>query len=270
MAFLALSVVLIAGGNLYADPITAEKFIDVQTGDLPFILSAPHGGSLDLPGAAPRKAVGLPTGSRAVVVTRDSGTDELLRATAARIKRQFGKRPYFVVSRVHRKYVDLNRLPEVAYDSEIAAPVYREYHSALNSACKDVFERFGKGLLLDFHGQGKSSDTVYRGTSNGVSVELLRQRFGDQAYTGKESLFGTLRAGGWRVFPDPMDGREHPEFSGGYIVRTYGSHQGTGIDAIQLEFGSQFRKPDNREQTANKLVDALSAYSARYLDIAAE
>ena len=244
-----------------------SRFVWTQAGDLPIILSAPHGGKLVVPDVAVRNGEGLPTGGSGFVVDRDTGTEELAEQVAETIEKRFGKKPYFVIARSHRKYLDPNRPPEIAYEDADAKPVYDAYHSALSNSCRDVQEKFHKGLLLDFHGQGTAKDTVFRGTQNGKTVTLLRERFGETAQVGVTSLFGRLKTHGWKVHPDPLDDREQAAFRGGYIVQTYGSHQGFGIDAMQLEFGADYRAKIAREKTATTLTYAIAEYATSFLDI---
>lgn len=243
------------------------RFVRTQAGELPIILSAPHGGKLDVPDVDVRKGEGLKTGGSGFVVSRDTGTEELAQQVATTIEKRFGKKPYFVIARSHRKYLDHNRPPEIAYEDADAKPVYDAYHSALTDSCRDVQKKFHKGLLLDLHGQGTAKDTVFRGTQNGKTVTLLRERFGETAHTGESSLFGRLKTHGWKVHPDPFDSREQSGFTGGYIVQTYGSHQGFGIDAVQLEFGADYRAKEAREKTAATLTNAVADYAASYLDL---
>jgi N-formylglutamate amidohydrolase len=244
-----------------------SRFVRTQAGELPIILSAPHGGKLDVPDVDVRKGEGLKTGARGFVVSRDTRTEELAQQVAAAMEKRFGRKPFFVIARSHRKYLDPNRPPEIAYEDSDAKPVYDAYHSALIDACRDVQKKFHKGLLLDIHGQGEAKDTVFRGTQNGKTVTLLRERFGEAAHIGESSLFGRLKTHGWKVHPDPFDGGEQSGFRGGYIVQTYGSHQGFGIDAIQLEFGADYRAKAAREKTAVTLTNAVADYAASYLDL---
>jgi len=244
-----------------------SRFLHVVTGELPIILSAPHGGQLDVPDVEPRRGENVNTGGAGYVVTRDVGTEELAAEVARAITRRFQKKPYLVVARSHRKYVDMNRPPTIAFEDPDAKPLYEAYHAALSSACGSVQKKFHKGLLLDLHGQGEASDTVFRGTHDGKTVTLLRERYGEAAQTGEHSLFGQLQRHGWKVFPDPLNGKEQPAFRGGHIVQTYGSHQGHGIDAMQLEFGADFRSKEGRTATAATLAAALADYAARYLDL---
>ena len=244
-----------------------SQLVRTQAGELPIILSAPHGGNLAVPDVAVRKGEGLPTGGSGFVTERDTGTEELAQQLAESIEKRFGKKPYFVIARSNRKFLDPNRPPEIAYEDVDAKPVYDAYHSALTDYCRDVQTKFRKGLLLDIHGQGTAKETVFRGTQNGKTVTLLRERFGEAAHTSEASLFGLLKSHGWKVHPDSLDEREQPSFRGGYIVQTYGSHQGFGIDAMQLEFGANFRTKAARPKTASTLANAIAAYAALYLDM---
>jgi N-formylglutamate amidohydrolase len=240
--------------------------VEIQQGELPIILSAPHGGTREIPDVSPRKGEGIPTGPSGFFTGRDTGTDalclEVAEAIAARWKQE--KKPYCVVARFHRKYLDVNRPSKIGYEDPDAQSVYKKYHESLEQFCREVRTKFHRGLLLDIHGQGSSRTTVFRGTQNGKSVTLLRERFGDAAHNGPDSLFGTLKTLGWTVHP--LDGgREQTGFTGGYIVQTYGSHQGSGIDAVQLEFGADYRSAKARKQTAATLAEAVESYLKLYL-----
>lgn len=143
--------------NLSGRAEEPANLVRIQSGDLPIILSAPHGGQFDVPDVDVRKIEGRPTGGRGYVVSRDRGTEELAIEAAAAIEKEFGKKPYFVIARSHRKYVDFNRPPEIAFDDPDARPVYEQYHEALRQSCVAVQKRFHRGLLLDLHGQSAAA-----------------------------------------------------------------------------------------------------------------
>lgn len=242
--------------------------IRVQKGKLPIIISAPHGGTREIPEVEPRKGEGMEKGASGFFTGRDVGTEQLALAVAAEVKKKFGAEPWYVISRVHRKYIDFNRPAEIGFEDPDARPVYQHYHGSIAEACREIAEEHRCGLLIDIHGQGTSRSTVYRGTRNGKTTELLQRRFGKAAQTGEESLFGLLAARGWKVDPQPFDSKEQAGFTGGYIVGTYGSHQQTAIDAVQLEFGADYTNQDARQKTAAVLADALSVYAEKYLQVA--
>lgn len=244
----------------------AEPLVGVQKGTLPVIVSVPHGGRFAIPRVPERLGRGIPN----FRTVRDTDTDHLAETFAAELGSLLGGQPWLVVARFDRKYLDVNRPPEHAYESEAARPVYDAYHAALAGACKAVKEKFGRGLLLDIHGQGDYPTAVCRGTLNGRTVTLLRQRFGWAAVNGKWSVLGQMERRGYVVRPggrDPDDAREDPKYAGGHIVTTYGSHTGYGIDAIQLEFGTALRSRDRGRcaRTAKDLAWAVAVFHDEYL-----
>jgi N-formylglutamate amidohydrolase len=242
----------------------AQPLIATQAGDLPIIISAPHGGTEIVPGVPERKGEGIERNGRGFVVVRDSGTTELAREIAAAIETRTGKKPYYVLAEFHRKYIDPNRPPAIAFEHRDAKPFYDSYHGALSQYAGRVRDKFGAGLLLDIHGQSAARDTIFRGTQNGATVALLVDRHGAAAHVGPKSFFGLLAAAGCKVHPTG-DGMEQAGFTGGYIVQTYGGKYHFGLDAIQLEFGADYRAPANRKATAAKVADAVVAFSRLYL-----
>lgn len=241
-----------------------STWIVTQEGRLPIILSAPHGGQSEITGVPPRTGEGLAKGPKGFVTSRDFGTQELTLALAAALEARMGAKPYYVAAKFHRRFVDANRPAAIAYEHAGAKPAYEAYHHTLDRYCREVRARFGRGLLLDIHGQSAAQDTVFRGTQNGRTVASLVKRFGEQAQNGPESFFGLMAARGFKVFAEE-NGRERAGFTGGYIVSHYGGHQATGIDALQLEFGGDYRAKDKIEATAGKLAEAILAFARLYL-----
>lgn len=242
-----------------------EELVLVEQGMLPVMISAPHGGILRISGVPARKGEGMQPGPAGFFTGRDGGTEELAQEVVQAIEKKLGARPYSVISRAHRRYLDPNRPAEIAYEDDDAKPAYERYHANCRAHCDEIISKFRGGLFLDLHGQGSSSQTVFRGTGNGKTVSRLRERFGEESHTGDSSFFGILDTLGWRVYPKPYGGREQSGFTGGYIVQTYGSHRVEGIDAIQLEFGSEYRNEANRKETAAVLAEAVSRYLEIYV-----
>lgn len=242
-----------------------EELVLTDTGTLPVLISAPHGGLLKIPGVEPREGKGLETGPSGFFTGRDGGTEELAKAVVKAIEKRLGQRPYFVISSVDRKYLDPNRPAEIAYEDEDAKPVYDRYHESCRDFCREILKNHSAGLLLDIHGQGTSKTTVFRGTGNGRTVTRLRERFGDSAHSGDASFFSMLHRRGWTVFPVPFDQPEQSGFTGGYIVQSHGSHRPEGVDAMQLEFGGDYRTKANRAKTAEVLADAVAEYLRNFI-----
>lgn len=259
----ALCLALIPG-RAANEPSKPEDLVIVRKGTLPIIVSAPHGGHSEVPGVGERKGTGI----NQFAIVRDENTDHLAEAFAAELEKQLGGKPWVVIARFDRKFIDANRPPDQSFESEAAKPFYDAYHDPLIAACKAVKAKHGRGLLLDIHGQGVHVDAICRGTRNGKTVTLLADRFGWPAVTGKNSVMGQLELAGYRVLPKcdaPRDTKEESAFSGGHTVGNYGSHTAYGIDAIQLEFGWNFRMKDAYPKTAKTLASAVAGFHDTYL-----
>ena len=241
-----------------------DKLLTVWAGMLPIILSAPHGGRQPIPDVPARRGVGVAQ----FAASRDANTDELAQKVAQNLAERFGAKPFLIVALFERKYIDANRPPGAAYESNQASAYYLAYHRAVQEACERVRHEWGRGLLLDIHGQGTQVEMIYRGTNNGKTVVSLIQRFGMTALSGSKSIHGQLEQKRYKVFPPgSRSTNEEQTYSGGYIVQTYGSHQGTAIDAIQLEFGANLRQRSVLDRTAADLADAIAVFAREYLPL---
>lgn len=235
----------------------------VWAGMLPIILSAPHGGRQTIPGVPVRRGAGVAH----FLTGRDNNTDELTEIIALELEKRLNARPFLVIARFERKYLDANRPSERAYEAVEAKPYYDGYHRALREAYERLSHEWGRGLLLDIHGQGAEAESIYRGTGNGKTVASLTQRFGTEAITGPKSIFGQLERLGYKILPSIKESHQEKRYVGGYIVQTYGGRRGSGVDAIQLEIGTKLRARVNLQQTATDLAEAIAVFAQAYLPL---
>jgi len=252
-----------------AKDLAPADLVVTREGTLPIIITAPHGGSEAIPGAAPRNTVGKPGGGTGFVTVTDLNTDRLALGIAAEIKALTGKEPYLVVAKFQRKYADPNRPPEVGVDSPAARPYYDYYHQAVRRFIDEIRSKYPAGLLIDVHGQKKDPNVVMRGTQNGRTVARLLERAGVGAVTGANGIFGELAANGFNVSPandvPPAGTTENRGYDGGYTVGTYGSGAPDGIDAVQMEFGTKYRLNGAVDTSAKDAAKAIVAFYDAYL-----
>ncbi len=242
----------------------AEDLIHIHSGGIPVVISAPHGGTLPVPDGEP---------STEGTTVRDMHTEEIALELARLLEAELGAKPYYAIARYSRRYVDANRGPGLrageAYSGPNSKRVYDAYHGALRSQVDEVRERFGSGLLIDLHGQSRFPDQIIRGTVGGQTVTAMLETHGLEALIGPNSVFGHLHANGYKVEPPVENAPESPadevHFVGGYIVRAYGSHRENGIDAIQIELGRDYRRPQARDKTAADLAKAIATHVQTYL-----
>ena len=255
-------VLLMLFGTIDGQAQSPQRLVSIEPGELPIILTAPHGGREPIVGVEERKGNGIGLFKN----RSDAFTAQLTEKLADGLKEKLGKRPYLVIARFHRKYVDANRPRRLAYESDAARPVYDTYHNAIAAARQDIIDRWGRGVLFDIHGQGTEPQVIFRGTQNGKTTTHLRTRFGHEAVQGGTSFFGRLAEHGFQV--NPVIGStdaEHDAYAGGYTVTNFGSGAGGSFDAIQLELGRQLRSPDVNSDTANRLAGAIAAFAKDYL-----
>ena len=85
---------------------------------------------------------------------------------------------------------------------------------------------------------------------------------------GPKSVLGQLRAKGYKVFPHLDEQSREKHYTGGFTTQTYGSHRGTKIDVMQLEFGGNLRKKAALDRTAADLAQAIELFAREYLPLA--
>jgi N-formylglutamate amidohydrolase len=260
--FFSLAICAWAFESYAQNQLEPHPLFTVWAGTLPIILSAPHGGRRPIPGVAARRGVGVAQ----FVTGRDNNTDELAQRIAANLEERLSQKPFLIVAQFERKYLDVNRPRRDAYESAEAQPYYDVYHGALKHACEQVSRGWDRALLLDLHGQSEG-DTIYRGTNNGRTVSSLIRRFGTEAIIGPRGIFGQLDSMGYKILPPIKESHKEIRYAGGYIVQTYGSHRETGIDAIQLEFGTSLRARANLERTAIDLACAIAVFARDFLPL---
>ena len=258
-----LAVLVIILPALWTVPALADPkstLVDVEMGEIPILITAPHGGDKSVPGVSGRK-----NGNH----LSDTGTYELAKELQKQLQLILKKKPYIVRAEFLRKYIEANRVASEAYESPEAKHHYDAYHDSIRQCVDEIRKKWHAGIMIDLHGQSQKPDTFFRGSKNLLTVKQLVKRQGKEAVLGKSSIFGLLEQKNYKVFPPvknaPSGQQERPEFNGGYTVQIYGSHLKTGIDAIQIEVGREYRKNSTTIlQTAKDLAEAIAAFYERY------
>jgi len=250
-----------------------SEYVESIVGDLPIILSAPHGGTL-APATIPDRTFG--------VMVRDAYTQELVRAVYSALLAKTGRHPHVVINRLDRTKLDANReLAEAAQGNEAAETAWAEFHAFTDSAKTRVTADWGAGLYLDMHGHGHAIQRLELGyllsrdELNGTDAQLdaiadessLRALastatipFSD-LIRGPNSLGSLLEDQGVRAIPSDVDPRplDEPYFTGGYNTFRHGSLQTGTISGIQIEHHRPGLRDTeaNRQAYAEQLADAL-------------
>lgn len=234
-----------------------QAYVEYIAGNIPVIVSAPHGGTLEPAEIAPRQA-----GTQ----VRDTNTTELARNFYYRMQDRVGAQPHLILVHLNRNRLDANRAMVEA--TELSAPAvtaWEEYHKYIAAAKRSVVRNFGSGLYLDFHGLRASRTKIEIGyLLSGSQLEIPDPRMRHPGYARLSSLyglseqtdasfeellrgansFGTLLTNASydsvpsTQYPDPgrdSSNNRNAYFSGGYNTFKHGSVQGGFISGIQLE-----------------------------------
>ena len=263
-----------------------EKYIEYYAGNLPIILSAPHGGQL-----TPEEISDRTYGT----FVTDLNTYELTKTIMDSMIVRFGGYPHVILCKLKRTKLDANRDSiEAAQENKYALRAWQEYHHYIEVAKKKITNDQGSGLFLDIHGHGINPDGFYDlRTWLGylISSEELDQSNGalnTNSYQSKSSIsawvdsssysfievlrgkvsFGSiLDSLGYKSLPSindlSPDGMRY--FSGGYNTARHGSRSGGVISSIQIELP----KPGIRDNqsTWSSYSKALNSTISEYYKI---
>ncbi len=281
--------------EVFERSVIEANHVEYRTGNVPLILSVPHGGTLSDGSLVKRTSGNCPDPDFATV--RDDKTIELANMIDSVFIAKTGKYPYMVIGKISRQYIDFNRkksyaVPRNAPNNEY---IWDVYHNWIKKAEEWVEKDFESGLLLDIHGQGHAVKQVEIGYCLSASeLDLSDSELaGDERYLfdasinrlvrnnksgssfvellrGPYSLGSLMYKNGLNCVPhslNPSPG-DLPYFNGGYITYMYGSSEEIGqIDAIQLEFDNVARQDANRKKTATALVEAVVEFINRHYKV---
>ncbi len=221
-----------------------------QPGEIPVILTIPHGISLDQSHAshlAERKS-GLVIEELFVLEFAEILTNCFLKIWG---------RPHTFTALIHRSRIDFARgkecwRGECAYDDPQAELYYDAFESRLKVLCMDVTRQYNSALLLDLHGCLSNDFDAYLGTLNGLTSS-------DRRFFARDTIQSALSQRHWRIAPSP--GGKEIRFSGraDSIIARHNLSAYPGLHAsIQIEISGNIRSHRSEKQRfANDLATAI-------------
>jgi hypothetical protein len=260
-----------------------SNYVEYLAGDLPVILSAPHGGR-ERPDEIPDRKEGT--------FAFDTNTQELARAVRQEFFERTGHYPHVILCRLQRKKVDCNReIKEAAAGNPHAEQAWREFQGYIESARKAVVAKSGRGFYIDLHGHGHkeqrlelgylhSRDTLKKSDEElnrpGVAAEgglwLAAQKSKlpyAELLRGERSLGALMEQAGFPCSPSPtMPHPPEPYFRGGYNVVQH-AHDDDPIAGLQIEtyFKGVRDNDKSRQMFAGALFVTVKAFLAERLEL---
>lgn len=253
-------------------------------GNMPLVISVPHGGTWNLTDIKDRDCEG------AVTVT-DRDTKELAFEISDALSKYHGMRPYLIVCNITRKDVDQNReINEgTCGNPEMAIP-WQTFHEYIDTALAEAVRRFGYCLYIDLHGHGHPEQRLELGylisdkklmpfyeqtemvTERNTSLGNLLQRkdVGSlRDWLFGERSFGTLMAAkGYPSVPsqqDPYPKEGEKYFNGGYNTKRYTGVNYPNVFGWQIESNYQrVRDPKGRPAFAIAFSEVITSFIRQF------
>lgn len=289
---------LAAAGSLLSVPTQAQPYVPGQSyfgrnnyieyiaGDLPIIVSAPHGGTLTPSEIPDRDCTGI---SDCSTVT-DSNLDDLAAKVRTEVQNRVGHVPHVIICHLKRIKVDCNREIDVgAMGNPWAMIAWNEFQNYIIAAKTAVSNSYGKGFYVDLHGHGHTiqrlelgyllsatqlgySDTTLNSTTyeNQSSIRTLSQQSPltfPQLLRGSTSFGALIDAEGYPAVPSPdiPNPGADPYFDGGYNTDQHSSVHGGTISGLQIESNMTGVRDSSANRTA--YAQALARVFETYLGL---
>ena len=256
------------------------NYVEYIPGDVPVVISVPHGGALT-PATIPNRTTGT--------TVTDTNTIELGHAITQAFLARTGRRPHLVLVHLRRTKLDANReVVEAAQGNPDAIRAWTEYHTFIELAMAAVRQRSGTGLYVDLHGHGHAKARLELGylltaeTLNGTddalnaahaaSASSLRLLASPSSVSSAGLIRGPMSLGGFLEaqvpsVPSPSDPSpgSDPYFNGGYST----SRHTTTLPGLQIEshFTGVRDSATSRTAFGDRLVTALDTFLRVHLGL---
>ena len=266
-------------GTTYLD---SNGYVEYMAGNLPFVISVPHGGYLKPASIPDRNCTGCS-------YIRDAYTQELARELQTAFVQKTGCYPHMVINLLHRVKFDANRdIGDAADGNPVVEQSWYAYHEFIDSSKARIERDYGRGLFLDLHGHGHNIQRIELGyllsktklqtsdsnlNTNAIMVQSsiytlvstnLNSFTHAQLIRGDSSLGSLLAFKGFPAVPSaaiPYPVGSEPYFSGGYNTQRHNSKQGGAIEGIQMECNHDIRWDSLlRKKFADSLAEVLIDY----------
>jgi len=270
------------------DDLDLSDWIEVKSGNMPLVISAPHGGTLT-PNEIPDRT--CPD----ITTVTDSNTDDLAFELQHQINEQFGMEPYIVVALISRKKIDLNRnIQEASCGNSITKKIWNTYHDYVEKAIAKAVKEHGGVIFIDLHGHGHDNQRLELGYL--LSKEELRESFNGSDQTGElgeKSSLGNLLSGtndvnlqdlltGEHAFgtimedegvasvpslQDPFPYQDQAYFTGGYNTSRYTSEDYPEVFGWQIEanFDGVRDSDESRSEFSKAFSKAIMVQLEEYI-----
>lgn len=266
------------------------EWVEVRAGNMPVVISVPHGGSFHDEQIADRECSDV---GRVV-----KGIDRSTIPTGNAMQKAFeeinGTTPYMVVAKLSRRKVDQNREINLATcGDELGKVAWHNYHNALDAVIKEAVQKYGHVFFVDLHGHGHKIQRLELGyaltTKQLQSLKSGRNQkefdnsslanlsnVSEKQVLYQDLLFGPNSIGAQMEkqeipstpsFVDPHPVGKQPFFAGGYITRKYTGKEYPNVFGLQIEcyYKGVRDTKENRTKFAKAFVNSYNHFVKTFL-----
>jgi hypothetical protein len=263
-----------------------NNYIEYQVGQLPIVISVPHGGALT-PAGIPDRTCNNPT------TVTDANTEQLGRQIDSAFVARTGCHAHMIYCHLQRAKLDCNRnLADGACGNATAGVAWQEFYDFVDSAQALALAQFGgNAFYIDLHGHGHTQQRLELGyLLSGNELAFADSVLNSPTYVDYSSIralvasnvhalphvellrgayaLGTLLGdAGYPSVPSqqiPNPGSD-PYFSGGYNVANHTSYvPSIATNGVQIE--CNFAGVRDSYLSRRSFADSLVASLLQYLD----
>ena len=134
-----------------------DAYTEVQYGNMPLVISVPHGGTTG-PATIPDRT--CPN----ITTATDINTIEMLNAIDSVCYADYQLKPYYVFTNLKRIKIDQNReIAEATCSNPALAVYWSNYHLSLDTCINMIAAKYPQCLFIDLHGHGHTKQRLELG-----------------------------------------------------------------------------------------------------------
>jgi hypothetical protein len=227
-----------------------DIYTEVQYGNMPLIISVPHGG-VENPSTIPDRT--CPN----IVTSTDLKTIELANAIDSVCKADYGFQPYLIINYLKRTKLDQNReIVEATCSNSSIENIWKNYHLSIDTCITKITNKYPQVLFIDLHGHGhtkqrlelgylvsanelRTPSTIIPSTTSYYNMLQQNLFLSSNQFLTTPNSFGTFMAN--RNFPSVPSAQDvaplitDEYFDGGYNTKTYTSSLYPKVYGWQVE-----------------------------------
>ncbi len=224
-----------------------NEFIICRRGNIPLILSVPHGGINKFEDILLERKYGIKGTDKNTIKIALKLKESIKNYSQEKFKTQIT--PSLIFSDVHRSRIDFNRPPNEAYpvDSKLSKKIYNNFHENLKKLLFYNYQNWKISYLIDIHGFEKSKRPagfmdveIVIGTKNLQTIFPEGQPKNENHKNIRNLIIEELHKN--NIFAAPVWPRQKEYvLTGGYITQKYGAENYSFSKSMQIEFSDEIR-----------------------------